>query len=77
VDLGNGGSLDRRQLVSAWSLRTMSKRQTHMIDQLLSPILDLIISVKQMYVFLDDPLRVLPSESSAATSFWANEDTLP
>jgi hypothetical protein len=39
-----------------------------MIDQLLCSILDLIIGMKQMNMFLDDPLRVFSSISSATSS---------
>ena len=46
-----------------------------MVDQLLSPILDLIVRMKQMNVFLHNPLWVL-SSISLATS-WGDEDELP
>jgi hypothetical protein len=46
------------------------------VNQLLSPILDLIVGMKQMDMFLDDPLWVLPSVPSAP-SFWVYEDSLP
>jgi hypothetical protein len=65
MDLGNGGSLDRRQLLSAPTCRLMSS--THMVNQLLSPILDLIVRMKQMNMFLYDPPRILPSVPSATS----------
>jgi len=46
-----------------------------MVDQLLSPILDLIVRMKQMNVFLHNPLWVLSSVSSA--TYWGDEDELP
>jgi len=43
-----------------------------MVDQLLSPILDLIIGMEQMNVFLHNPLWVSSSVSSATS--WGDED---
>lgn len=47
-----------------------------MVDQLLSPILDLIIGVKQMNMFLDDPLGILTPTISYLRVSSIEEDSI-
>jgi hypothetical protein len=67
VDFGNGCSLDGRQLVS--DSEYGNRWMAHMIYQLLSTILDLIIGMKQVDMLLDDLFWILTSTSLAILPF--------
>lgn len=65
-------------MVDNWSqLSSLELRRTHMIDQLLGPILDLVVGMKQVDMLLDDHLWILTSGTGKLLCLFSDKGELP